>query len=437
MSTTSPRTDLHPAARGLAAEEERILACVHCGFCLSACPTYTRLGDEADSPRGRIYLMRAVAEGRIEPDDASFAHHIDQCLGCRACEPVCPSGVEYGRLVEHARDAIAQATRTNLAARLLLRVFGNRFLTKLAGIGGRLLRATGIPKLIARTAGPNGGRIPFAMAMLASTSPHDLQRAPGGTAEPAPGNAGATRVAMLRGCVQQALFSRVNDATARVLEENGCAVVDVARQGCCGALHGHGGDLDGARALARRNIAAFEASGAEYIIVNAAGCGAMMKEYGALLEDDPVFAERAAAFERRVRDVTEFLAERGPRQGAPLNLRVTYDAPCHLHHAQRVTRAPLDVLRAIPGLEHVPLRRADECCGGAGIYGLLHEELGGHILRDKVDAIRETGADMVVTPNPGCAMQIGAGLLRARLDLPVLHPIELLDESYRRQRESR
>ena len=437
-TTTPPNAALHPAARGLAAEEERILACVHCGFCLSACPTYTRLGDEADSPRGRIYLMRAVAEGRIEPDDASFAHHIDLCLGCRACEPVCPSGVEYGRLVEHARNAIAQATRTNPAARLLLRVFGNRFLTALVGIGGRLMRVTRIPGLIGRAGGPRGGRIAFAMAMLAATSPHRLRSVPGAAAAPAdPTNGERTRVALLRGCVQQALFSRINDATARVLVENRCTVVHVPGQGCCGALHGHGGDLDGARVLARRNIAAFEASGAEFIIVNAAGCGAMMKEYGALLEADPAFAERASAFERRVRDVTEFLAERGPRPGAPLQLRVTYDAPCHLHHAQGVTRAPLDVLRAIPGIEHVPLRRADECCGGAGIYGLLHAELGGHILRDKVDAIRETGADMVVTPNPGCAMQIGAGLLRARMDLPVLHPIELLDESYRRQRENR
>ncbi len=203
-------------------------------------------------------------------------------------------------------------------------------------------------------------------------------------------------------------------------------------QRCCGALHAHGGDRERARALARANIDAFERAGVDAVAVNAAGCGAAMKEYGALLADDPAYAARARALAARVRDVSELLVERGPRPGAPLPLRVTYDAPCHLHHAQRVTREPLAVLHAIPGLELVPLPGADECCGGAGIYGLTHPELGGRILADKVAAIRSTGADGVVTPNPGCMMQIGAGLLLEGDGRPVLHPIELLDESYRR-----
>lgn len=237
---------------------------------------------------------------------------------------------------------------------------------------------------------------------------------------------------MLTGCVQQGLFARVNQATRRVLEVNGCEVVDVPAQRCCGALHAHGGALEGARALARANVDAFEAAGVEHVVVNAAGCGAAMRAYGELLADDPAYAARAAAFAARVRDVSELLAERGPRPGAPLPLRITWDAPCHLEHAQRITRAPLDVLAAIPGLVRVPLPGADQCCGGAGIYGLLHPELGGRILSDKVNAIRPLEVDAVVTSNPGCMMQIGAGLLLAGDRTPVLHVVELLAESYGR-----
>jgi glycolate oxidase iron-sulfur subunit len=253
---------------------------------------------------------------------------------------------------------------------------------------------------------------------------------------PAPTTAASDRrVALLHGCVQQALFPRVNRDTAFVLRACGCTIVHARRQRCCGALHAHSGDLDGARALARANIDAFEAAGADAIVVNAAGCGAMMKEYGELLEHDARYAARSARMARRVRDVAEFLVEVGVPAGAPLPLRVTYDAPCHLLHAQGIAHAPLDLLTAIPDLEHVPLKRADECCGGAGIYGLLHAELGGRILDDKVAAIRDTGADVVVTPNPGCAMQIGAGLRLAGVATPVLHPIELIADSLRRRRE--
>ncbi len=444
----------------LAAEEERLLACVHCGFCLPACPTYVRLGDEADSPRGRLHLMRAVAEGRLEPGATSFTRHIDQCLGCRACETACPSGVEYGHLLERAREAATAAVGSGFLTRTLLRVFGNRVLAGPALAGGRLVRAAGAVPLLLRLLPRRFGRLRFGVAMLGATrSWRGLRRVPTRVEAPAdlvdeslpgtPASAGLSRsadasashtprprprpcVALLNGCVQAGLFRRVNDATERVLRANGCEAVSVPGQQCCGALHAHGGVRDAARGLARANIAAFEAAEVDQVVVNAAGCGAAMKEYGELLKDDVVWAERARDFSARVRDLFEFLAELGPLPGARLALRVTYDAPCHLHHAQRITRAPLDVLAAVTGVELVPLPGAEECCGGAGIYGILHPELGGRILRDKVAAIRGTGADVVTTPNPGCMMQIGAGLLLDGARIPVLHPVELLDESYRR-----
>lgn len=431
----------------LAAEQDRLLACVHCGFCLNACPTYTRLGDEADSPRGRLYLMRAVAEGRLPADDAAFATHIDRCLGCRACEPVCPSGVEYGHLLERARATIADTGRTSPLTRLLLTVFSDRLFTQVAMTAGRILRATGLPRILARSLPASWHSARFGMAMLAASKPTPVsqldtlpaplpsrtqpQPLPSAPKPPAEGTRGP-RVALLLGCVQDGLFARVNAATRRVLQVNGCTIVPVPVQHCCGALHAHGGGLDTAKDLARANLGAFDRANVDIIVANAAGCSAMMKSYGELLVDDPAWANRAQAFASRVRDVNELLVTLGIRQGAPLPIRVTYDAPCHLQHAQGITQAPLQVLAAIPGLQHVPLQKSDECCGGAGIYGLLHPELGGHILEDKLAAVRETRPTAVVTPNPGCAMQIGAGLVMSDDDTPVVHPVELLDESYRR-----
>jgi glycolate oxidase iron-sulfur subunit len=242
----------------------------------------------------------------------------------------------------------------------------------------------------------------------------------------------ASKVGLLDGCVQRWLFAPTNAATVRVLQVNGCRVQRVHGQGCCGALHAHGGDLEAARALARRNVDAFSRSGVDVIAVNAAGCGAAMKEYGQLLADDPAYAERARAVASRVRDVSEVLAERGPVTGTPVPLRVTYDAPCHLAHAQRVTHPPRVVLGAIPGLALEPLEGEEECCGGAGIYGLTHGDLGGRIGRDKSAAVRRSGADVVVTANPGCAMQIGAWLRIERSRVRAVHLVEMLDESYRR-----
>ncbi len=421
-------------AAPLVAAEDKILACVHCGFCLSACPTYTRTGDESDSPRGRIYLMRAVAEGRLPDDDPAFHYHIDRCLGCRACEPVCPSGVQYGYLLERARDVLADSVGKSMPTRVLLFAFGSNFARSIVSVFTRLLRASGLPAWLARALPQRFGRGRFAMAMLASSSEWpkltSFERPLRATSlETKPAD---TTVALLNGCVQAVLFARVNGATRKVLQTNGCTVRDAPGQGCCGALHAHSGDLDKARALARRNIAAFDRSEAEFVVVNAAGCSAIMKEYDELLDEDPAWRERAHAFVAKVKDVSEFLLARGPVQGAPLPLRVGYDAPCHLYHAQRITNAPQDVLRAVPQLQVVPVPRYDECCGGAGIYGLLHEDLGGRILRDKVAAVKAANVDVMVTPNPGCIMQIGAGLTLAGDATPVLHPIELLAESYRR-----
>lgn len=429
-------------ATALAEQEERLLPCVHCGFCLPACPTYTRLGDEADSPRGRLHLMQAVVEGRLDAGSDAFRTHIDRCLGCRACEPACPSGVEYGILLEHARETAIAARPAGLLTRMLLRVMASRGARDVFFLGGRLMRGTGLAALGARLL-PRGGLLGSAklgLAMLASSGPwkaparrpSDLssdgadRRGDGGRPE------SRGRVGMLTGCVQEGLYDRVNQATARVLRANGFDVVPVAGQDCCGALHAHAGALAGARDLARGNIDAFEAAGVDVVVVNAAGCGASMKQYDVLLENDPSHADRAARFSAGVRDVNEILAESGPREGAAVDCRVAYDHPCHLLHAQGIRAAPLDVLAAVPGVEVRVVEQADECCGGAGIYGITHPDLGGSIGGDKVRAVRRAEADAVATPNPGCMMQIGAGLRLEGSATGAVHPVELLDESYRR-----
>ncbi|HEX9886890.1 MAG TPA: heterodisulfide reductase-related iron-sulfur binding cluster [Longimicrobiales bacterium] len=420
-------------ARALAREEEGLLTCVHCGFCLPACPTYTRLGDENDSPRGRLHLMRAVAEGRLGAGSDAFHQHIDRCLGCRACEPVCPAGVPYGRLLELARAESAAARPPGFMTRALLRTFASPGLTRAVMLLGRWLRATGLPAFLAARLPGSGilGGLRLAMGMLASTGgwPGGRQRGAEAVDVPVPSHGTA---GLLTGCVQQGLFSTVNDATVRVLEANGVAVTRARGQVCCGAVHAHAGDLEAARDLARRNVDAFERSGVEWVVTNAAGCGAILKEYAHLLADDGAYAERAVGFTERVRDVSELLADRGPRTGARLSLEVTWDAPCHLLHAQGISREPAAVLAAIPGLDLRTLERADECCGGAGIYGLTHPDLGGSVGADKVKAVLATGAEVVVTPNPGCIMQIGAGLRIEGSSVRVAHPVELLDESYRR-----
>jgi glycolate oxidase iron-sulfur subunit len=410
-----------PLARALPG----IMTCVHCGFCLQACPTYRVLGDENDSPRGRVLLMRAVVEGELGLDDPSFKTHIDRCLGCRGCETACPSGVPYGHLLEAARETMRREGRPlPLVARLILWMFPRPALLRPALWGARLLRATRLPALLARLP----GRLGFAMGMLAASAPPVPSRP-----YTRRGSGARGRVAVLEGCVMEGLFAATNRATERTLRANDYALVDAPGQRCCGALHAHAGDAETARALARRNIAAFERSAADFVAANAAGCGAMMKDYGNLLREDPEWADRAAALSAKVRDVSELLASAGPAPGAPLPLRITYDAPCHLLHAQRVARAPLDVLAAIPGLDVVPLTDADQCCGAAGIYNLLEPQTSGAVLTPKVAHVAETGAAYVATGNPGCLMQIGAGLAQARVGARVVHPVDLLDASYARR----
>jgi glycolate oxidase iron-sulfur subunit len=398
-----------------------INACVHCGFCLQACPTYLVLEDENDSPRGRIFLMRSMLEGTVTPQSESVQTHISRCLGCRACETACPSGVPYGQLLEATRATLGPDQPLPLFVRLMLWTFSHRLLLKLVMLATRLFAATPIPTLLSRLS----GRFGFAMAMLASSS-SPLER------DPYPPRGGATRgrTAILEGCIMDGLFAETNRATARVLERNGYSIVRAHGQECCGALHAHAGDLKAARRLARRNIAAFEKSGAELIAVNAAGCGATMKEYSHLLAGDTEWGARAAEVASRVRDVSELLADAGPLPGAPLPLRVTYDAPCHLLHGQRIAIQPLAVLSSIPSLELLPLKDADQCCGSAGIYNLVEPETSSLVLDAKLANIAETGAAYIATGNPGCMMQIGAGLLRNGSKARAIHPVDLLDASY-------
>jgi glycolate oxidase iron-sulfur subunit len=490
----------------LARQAEALGHCVHCGFCLPACPTYTRLGDEADSPRGRLHLMRAVVEGRLDPSTGAFQDHIDRCLGCRACETVCPSGVGYGHLLERAREvAVASRPggRSPVTTRLLLATMASRPLTVAFGLLGQGVRAARIPDLLLRILPRSGARnldaappansasptpsaatLRLMLGMLKTPRPLSRsafppQRAPDGepersTLQPPASRPPASRppttrpfppptrgrVALLRGCVQGALFEHVHAATRLALRVNGWDVVERPGQGCCGALHAHAGDLAGARRLASANLRALDVTSGvspgvpqrayhgataasapvEWIAVNAAGCGALMKTLPELFEDsdlegsdseDVHLAERVSA---RVRDISELLAGEGrvPVSGAPLPLSVVYDPPCHLLHGQRVSGPPERILDAIPDLIRLPLQGAEACCGGAGIYGLNHPELGGSIGGDKARAIVASGAALVVTGNPGCQMQIGAELERVGHPLPVLHPVELLAESYRR-----
>ena len=405
----------------LAAALPGINACVHCGFCLQACPTYLTLEDENESPRGRIFLMRSLLEGTVTPNDSAVRSHIDRCLGCRACETACPSGVPYGQLLEATRATLREAELPPLTARLILFVFSHPALMKLAMFASRLFAATPIPSLMSRL----GGRAGFGMAMLASTG-SPLERDPYDAS--GSGEHGTTSV--LLGCVMEGLFTETNRATERVLSKNGYEVTSVPGQGCCGALHAHAGDLESARKLARRNIEAFEKSPTEFIAVNAAGCGAMMKEYGHLLHDDAAWHDRALAVSAKVRDVSELLAAVGPIPGGRMPLRVTYDAPCHLVHAQRITLPPLAVLAAVPGLELIPLRDSENCCGSAGIYNLIEPETSDAVLAPKLENIADTGASFVATGNPGCLMQIGAGLIRSGSRARAIHPVDILDASY-------
>lgn len=437
-------------ANVLAAEEDKLLACVHCGLCLEACPTYVQTGDENDSPRGRIYLMRAVEEKRMSVESPTFERHINRCLGCRACESACPAGVEYGQLLEAARADLsnmgARKSWTNRALHFMLRhVWTHPARLRFAFALSRLMRDAGLVNLLLKLklAHLFSPRMDLALALLQSSSPirfndtNTRRETPAmsmrrqRTNEPDELTSESRRVLLFKGCVTEGLFGRVNRATERVLAVNNCRTHAPRGQVCCGALHAHAGELDGARELARRNIESFADAEDAPIITNAGGCGAMLASYAHLLADDAEYEERARAFSARVRDISQQLDLTGIERGARIEVgRVTYDASCHLLYGQRASDAPLKILSAISELEFVPLVGSDVCCGGAGVYNLLEPELSGRVLAEKLAHIKETGAQIIATGNPGCHMQIGAGARLAGFNLHVCHPIELLDAAY-------
>ena len=404
-----------------------LATCVHCGFCLQSCPTYVATGDEADSPRGRIVLLRRLEAGELSAEDPHLRHHLDRCLGCRGCEPVCPSGVSYGPALEAAREMLGRRRAPPLVVRVILHVIAQPALRRLV---------FGLARAVRPIAGTLAGwsRGGFLAGMLAGSRDRGMEGWRDGgrpLPPPSPPIPRASPATVFLGCIQRDLFGHVNAAAARTLRANGYALQEVPRQGCCGALHAHAGQLDTARALARGNVRAFAEAPETLVAATAAGCGAMLREYGVLLADDPL-AEEARRFSTRVRDVTELLADACPARGAPMPLTVAYDAPCHLVHAQRVTDAPLAVLGAIPALVILPHAEADACCGSAGLYSLVQRGLSRDILERKLDALAAVGPDVVVTGNPGCAMQLAAGMRASGLGTPVVHPVELLDASYAR-----
>jgi len=410
--------------------------CIHCGLCLQACPTYIELGKEADSPRGRIYLMRSL-ERETMPFTESFVQHISTCLDCRACESACPSGVPYGEMVERAREVIEkQVKRSGLSAAFRNFIFKQifpfprrlRFSFDLL----RLYQSCGVQTLFRSL---NVLKVfPGRLAELEQLLP-DIRRRKHhiklGSTFPPMGKR-KYRVGLLTGCVMNEVFGDINQATIRVLQRNGCEVIVPFSQGCCAALHCHAGITETAREMARRNIVAFDEARVDAVIINAAGCGAKLKEYHTLLQEDEAFRSLALAFSRKVRDISEFL-DGLPEFSRPgeLRVRVAYDDPCHLLHAQKIGKAPRNLLRQIPSLQLVELERPDQCCGSAGIYNLTQYDLSMAILDRKIADITNTKAEIVASGNPGCMLQISYGLRRAGLSgVRVLHPIELLDQAY-------
>ena len=402
-------------------EREKLLTCVHCGLCLAACPTYVELGLEADSPRGRIHLIRALEEGVLTPTP-EVIRHLDLCLGCRACETACPSGVEYGALIEAARPYVepfrparTRWTRRALAAVLTTRALRRAAFAPVRRLGGqpwlaRLARWLGSPWLAYVAALPPGAEAGRPPELLEPQGP------PRGTA------------VLLTGCVAETAFARTNAATARLLQRAGVRVLVPRAQGCCGALPMHLGDVERARALARGAVSALGASGVDWVVSNAAGCGALLREYGALLPDEP----SAAALASRARDALELLAELGlPPAPRPLACTVAVHDPCHLAHAQGVRAQVRQLLAAVSGVRLVELEESDTCCGSAGTYNLTEPAMASRLLARKLERIAATGADVVAAANPGCILQIQAGLRAHGANVPVLHIVELLDRAYR------
>ena len=413
-------------------EDDLLRACVHCGMCLASCPTYRLTGQEMSSPRGRLWLMRAVADDRLDLLDPLFDEQMYQCLNCRACEAVCPSGVHYGPLVEASRAQLEQHHRRSLPQRLAQQV-GMRWLfadpARIRTLSGLLhyYQRTGLRALVRKTGLLNLMGMADMERLLPPIKGRPLIP---GKERWVPKRGVARRAAQLfNGCVMGTVFANTNRAAARVMAHNGTAVNVPVGQQCCGALAVHSGLMDDARKLARQNIDAFP--GDTPIIVTAAGCGAALKEYGFLLKDDPDYAERAVAFSARVRDVSEYLAagEIAPPP-VPVERVVTYQEPCHLAHAQRITSQPRKLLQAVQGLELVEMRESSLCCGSAGIYNIIRKQMADELGDRKAQNVLATSAVDVITANPGCAMQLRASLARNGSNARVRHIVEVLDEAY-------
>ncbi len=406
--------------------------CIHCGLCLNHCPTYRVLGTEMDSPRGRIYQVLLADEGRLEIGD-SFVTHLDRCLGCRACETACPSGVHYGRILERARSEIERNYRRPWLSRTLRHYFYTDLLRKNGKLSkaARLLRfyqrsglqavvrASGVLKLLGLAE----------IERLAPPIDDDFFFSEFGMLFPAIGELRG-RVALLAGCIASVAFAELNRATIHVLCQNGIEVHVPQGQRCCGALQAHGGYLEEARCNARRNLDVFLEDNFDAIVTNAAGCGATLKEYAELLADDPAYAAKAQEFVARTKDVTEYLAAIGLR--APrfkLGKKVTYQDPCHLAHGQKIRSAPRELLQTA-GAELVEMSHPDWCCGSAGTYNVVQPVLASQVLKVKMDEITETRAEVIATANVGCMLQLRAGVAQRKLPMEVKHVIELLDKIY-------
>ncbi|HET7387371.1 MAG TPA: heterodisulfide reductase-related iron-sulfur binding cluster [Nocardioidaceae bacterium] len=405
--------------------------CVHCGFCLPTCPTYVLWGEEMDSPRGRIHLMKQGLEG--EPMSDSMVQHWDRCLGCMACVTACPSGVQYDKLIgatraqverHHERDEKDKAVRG-----LVFSLFPHPRRLRLLRGPLRGAQRSGLDRLLRRTGLLE--RLSPQLAAMERLAPRLGRRDRLPERVPAQGQRRAV-VGMLTGCVQREFFPGVNAATARVLAAEGCDVIMPKSQGCCGALSAHNGRESEAQGYARALVDAFEAAGVDRVVVNSAGCGSAMKEYADLLADDPAYADRARAFEAKVRDVSEILTELEPV--APrhrLDVTIAYHDACHLAHAQGVRRQPRSLLAAIPGVELREIAESELCCGSAGIYNIINPEPARELGDRKAGNVLATGADLLVTANPGCLMQVGAALERAGRPMPLAHTVEVLDASIR------
>ena len=417
-----------------APKEEDLYKCVHCGFCLQACPTYVETGLETESPRGRIALMKAVNEERIEITPTVFRHW-DLCIQCRACEVACPSGVPYGRLIEATKAEVERYRKPRLlprlaAAVLLKRVLpSQRSLTALIA-GLRLYQRSGLRRLVrwSRILRLISARL-VSLEASAPEVPRSRFKAAGQVVSAA--GERRARVSLLSGCVMPLIHGPEMHAVTRVLARNGCEVVVPKAQVCCGAINSHSGDLDTARELARRNVEVFLEAGVDAVVVASAGCGIRMKEYGELLEGDPEYAEKAERLSTQVKDIHEFLVGLPfvPPAGR-LDHRVTLQDSCHLAHAQRITEAPRALLHSIPGVEVVEMANSSRCCGAGGTYTITQRDFSLRLLDNKMNAVEDTGADVLATANPGCHMQLRQGIHRAGLSMDVRYVTDLLDESY-------